>query len=270
MIELHNVTKYYPVNGGRRYILKNVSLVIPTDTNIAILGPNGAGKSTLLRLIGGAESANSGKVTTDCDVSWPLGLASGFQGSLTGRENVMFVCRINGLNRSEIQIVINNVIEFTELGAYFEMPVNTYSSGMRARLTFGLSMSFRFDVYLIDELTSVGDMIFREKAKKAFEELKQRASLVFVSHNMKTLKESCESALLLRDGKADYFEDINEAIAEYTRYVNPGKKSVVRARKAVKRVAKKATKKVAKKATKKVANKTLDIIDEIKNPRTTG
>ncbi|MEO5715023.1 MAG: ABC transporter ATP-binding protein [Luteolibacter sp.] len=218
MIELRNLTKYYPVQNGVRYVLRDVSLVIPTKANIAVLGPNGAGKSTLLRLIGGAEPADSGTIITDEEISWPLGLTSGFQGSLTGRQNVLFVCRINGLNSDESRYVIKQVVTFTELGEYFDMPVNTYSSGMRARLSFGLSMAFEFDVYLIDELTSVGDMTFRAKAKAAFQSIRKRASLIFVSHSMNTLRQSCQSALFLRDGLADFYSDIDEGIAAYTEY----------------------------------------------------
>lgn len=218
MIELRNLTKYYPVKSGRRYVLRDVSLIIPSTTNLAVLGPNGSGKSTFLRLIGGAEPADSGSIITDEEISWPLGLTSGFQGSLTGRQNVLFVCRINGLNIDESRYVISQVVTFTELGEYFDMPVNTYSSGMRARLSFGLSMAFEFDVYLIDELTSVGDMIFKEKAKAAFEKIRKRASLIFVSHNLKTLRQFCQSALFLREGLADFYPDIDEGIEAYTEY----------------------------------------------------
>lgn len=218
MIELRNVTKYYPVRNGVRYVLNNVSVTIPSNTNVAVIGSNGAGKSTFLRLIGGAEPANSGTILTDSEISWPLGLASGFQGSLTGRQNVLFVCQINGLNRSESRHVIRQVSEFAEIGEYFDMPVNTYSSGMRARLGFGLSMSFRFDVYLIDELTSVGDTNFKHKAQAAFSQICKRASLIFVSHNVKTLRNACQSALFLRDGHADFYPDIEEGIAVYAEY----------------------------------------------------
>jgi capsular polysaccharide transport system ATP-binding protein len=219
MIELRNVTKTYPVKNGLRYVLRNVSLVLPDRANIAVLGPNGAGKSTFLRLIGGAEAADSGTIITDADISWPLGISSGFQGSLTGRENVLFVCRINGLAPRQIKSVMAHVNEFAEIGEYFDMPVNTYSSGMRARLGFGLSMAFRFDVYLIDELTSVGDAIFRQKAKFAFEKISSRASLVFVSHNLKTLRQSCQSALFLRDGMADFYQNIDDGISAYQEYI---------------------------------------------------
>jgi capsular polysaccharide transport system ATP-binding protein len=218
MIELRNVTKHYPVRNGLRYVLRDVSLVIPDRTNLAVLGPNGAGKSTLLRIIGGAEPANSGTIITNSEISWPLGLTSGFQGSFTGRDNVRFVCQINGLSRDDTQEVMRQVTDFAEIGEYFDMPVKTYSSGMRARLSFGLSMAFDFDVYLVDELTSVGDTIFREKAKAAFERIRKRASLIFVSHNLKTLKESCQSALFLRDGMADFYKDIDQGIDAYTEF----------------------------------------------------
>lgn len=219
MIELRNVSKSYPVKNGLRHVLRDVSLLIPSRTNIAVLGPNGAGKSTLLRLIGGTEPADSGTIITDSEISWPLGLTAGFQGSLTGRQNVMFVCRINGLSTPQTQEVIRQVTEFMEVGEYFDMPINTYSSGMRARLSFGLSMVFDFDVYLVDELTSVGDAIFREKARVAFERIRQRASLIFVSHNLNTLRQSCESALFLRDGMVDFYKNIDEGVEAYTEYI---------------------------------------------------
>ena len=219
MIEIRNLTKYYPVKGGVRYVLRDVSLTIPSRTNLAILGPNGAGKSTFLRMIGGEEPPNSGTIITDQEISWPLGLTSGFQGSLTGRENVLFVCRINGLDFDESRYVVNLVSDFAEIGEYFDMPVGTYSSGMRGRLSFGLSMAFEFDVYLIDELTSVGDTNFREKAKAAFESIRKRASLIFVSHNIKILKQSCQSALFLRNGMADFYPNIDDGIEAYNEYV---------------------------------------------------
>lgn len=219
MIELKNVSKAYAVKNGLRHVLRDVSLLIPDRTSIAVLGPNGAGKSTLLRLIGGAEEADRGTIITDSDISWPLGLNSGFQGSLTGRQNVLFVCEINGLTPYAIQRVTDEVIAFAEIGEYFDMPVNTYSSGMRARLSFGLSMTFKFDIYLIDELTSVGDVIFREKAEAAFNQIRKRASLIFVSHNLTLLRQSCDSALFLRDGQADFFPNIDDGLEAYRLYV---------------------------------------------------
>jgi capsular polysaccharide transport system ATP-binding protein len=220
MIELRNVSKYYPLKSGVKHILKDVSLTIPSHTNLAVLGPNGAGKSTLLRLIGGAEAPNRGSIKSDMSISWPLGIGSGFQASLSGLQNVLFVCRINGLKPAQTRQVIDEVLEFTELGKYFELPVRTYSSGMRARLSFGLSMAFLFDVYLVDELTSVGDAVFRAKAKKAFDDMRDRSSLIFVSHNLQTLRESCDSALFLHEGTAAFFPDIEEGISAYQQYIS--------------------------------------------------
>jgi capsular polysaccharide transport system ATP-binding protein len=219
MIELRNVTKYYPITSGVRHILRNVSLTIPSSTNLAVLGPNGAGKSTFLRLIGGAESPNSGTIRSDQSISWPLGIGTGFQATLSGKQNVQFVCRINGLNSAQTRQVIDEVVDFAEIGEYFELPVKTYSSGMRARLSFGLSMAFEFDVYLIDELTAVGDAVFRAKAKKAFKDMRDRASLIFVSHNLQTLRESCDSALFLHDGTASFFPHIDDAISAYQEFI---------------------------------------------------
>ncbi len=262
MIELRNLTKYYPVKNGVRYVLRDVSLTIPSRTSLAVLGPNGAGKSTFLRLIGGAESADSGTIITDEEISWPLGLTSGFQGSLTGRQNVLFVCRINGLNSDQSRYVISQVTEFAELGEYFDMPVTTYSSGMRARLSFGLSMTFKFDVYLIDELTSVGDPIFREKAQAAFESIRKRASLVFVSHNLKTLRKSCDSALFLRDGLANFYPDIEEGLEAYSQYIQEHRDHQDRHAKfgpgAIRRAEKKAARQLARLAKANTASPAAD------------
>ena len=257
MIEIRNLTKYYPVKNGVRYVLRDVSLTIPSRTNLAILGPNGAGKSTLLRMIGGAEPADSGTILTDQEISWPLGLSSGFQGSLTGRENVLFVCRINGLSFDESRYVISQVVDFAEIGEYFDMPVSTYSSGMKGRLSFGLSMAFEFDVYLIDELTSVGDTIFREKAKAAFESIRKRASLIFVSHNIKTLRQSCQSALFMRDGMADFYPDIDEGIQAYNEYVREHRNNEnpeETGRKSLKGGAKRSARRKARRAKRQLEN----------------
>lgn len=220
MISIENVTKYYPMKGGEmHYVLKNLSLEIPSRRSIGILGPNGAGKSTLLRMIGGAEAPNSGRIRTNASISWSLGLGVGFQGSLTGRQNVLFVCQINGLSPSETAEVVQGVIDFSELGDFFDMPVKTYSSGMRGRLGFGLSINFDFDYYLIDELTSVGDAAFREKAKREFDRIKNASSLVYVTHNLQLLQQSCESALFLHEGNAIYYEDIQDGIKAYQEYI---------------------------------------------------
>ena len=226
MIRIRNLTKYYQVRGGRRhYVLRDANITIPANQSIGILGPNGAGKSTLLRMIGGAESPNKGTIETSSSISWPLGLRAGFQGSLTGRQNIMFVCRINGLDDAETEQVMDAVTLFSELGEYFDMPISSYSSGMRARLGFGLSINFDFDYYLIDELTAVGDATFRKKAKAEFEKIKKNSSLIFVSHNLKNLKQTCDSAIFLHDGNMSYYEKVDEGIDHYNEYMRSKRKA---------------------------------------------
>ncbi|MCU0977303.1 MAG: ABC transporter ATP-binding protein [Steroidobacteraceae bacterium] len=215
MIALDRVTKWYPTRGGRRYILRDVSMTLPRDRNIAILGRNGAGKSTFMRLVGGIEYPNSGTISTDLRVSWPMGLTGGFQGSLTGRQNSAFVCRIFSTDRREIAERVAYVWDFSELGEYFDMPLKTYSSGMRSRLAFALSMAFEFEVYLIDEITSVGDQAFREKSAAALEERRGRASVILVSHSMPMLRHLCDMGILLENGEVSAFDTVDEAIARY-------------------------------------------------------
>jgi len=269
MISIRNVTKYYPMRGGGlHYVLKDVSFDIPSNESIAIIGPNGAGKSTLLRLIGGAEAPDEGTITTESTISWPIGIKSGFQGSMTGRQNIHFACQINGLSKAEISEVSDAVFEFSELGEFYDMPVKSYSSGMRARLGFGLSVNFDFDYYLIDELTSVGDIIFKRKAKKEFKRIAEASSLIYVSHSLSSLRSACKSAIFLHDGTLSYYDDIEDGISAYEAYIEkktgipPKDKSKPSAKKRTpkkipKKIAKKATGKAAKKAAKKVIRRAI-------------
>lgn len=197
---------------GKKEIIKPVDLRFPKGRNIGLLGINGAGKSTLLRLIAGSEAPTTGKIIRNVKMSWPLGFSGGFNGSLTGAENMRFVCRIYG---HKIKQVEEFVREFSELGDYLDMPIRTYSSGMKARLAFGLSMAIDFDCYLVDEITGVGDRRFQEKCRDAFKERSKTSSLIMVSHNMPTLKEHCDMGLVLSDGKLSFYEDIDHAIEKY-------------------------------------------------------
>lgn len=215
MIELRNVTKSYRTRKGRHCVLKDLSLRLPSALNIGILGRNGAGKSTLLRIIGGIDYPDTGEVIADESISWPLALTGGFQGSMSGRENAKFVCRVYGSTEDELYRRIAFVHEFSELGDYFDMPVKTYSSGMRGRLGFALSIGFGFDVYLVDEVTAVGDQAFRRKCAQAFRALRGRSSLIMVSHNVDTLRRTCDIGLLLRDGQAEIYDRIDDAIRAY-------------------------------------------------------
>jgi capsular polysaccharide transport system ATP-binding protein len=214
MIELKNVTKYFDTNAGKRYILKDVTLTLP-DGNIGILGRNGAGKSTLMRMLGKIEFPNSGTISSNHTFSWPLGLGGGFVGNMTGRANVRFVCDLYGLDRDETHRVIEYVKEFSELGDYFDMPIKTYSSGMKGRLGFGLSLAIDFEYMIIDETLSVGDARFKKKAKEALMKKIENCHVILVSHEMKTLSEMCQTGLLVHEGQLHYYDDISEAISRY-------------------------------------------------------
>jgi capsular polysaccharide transport system ATP-binding protein len=216
MLEIKNITKYYPSRFGRQYALKDVSIKLPW-ANIALIGPNGAGKSTLLRIIGGTEFPNAGHIETKRSISWPLALGTGFQGSLSGRDNTRFVCRIHGIPESKLKEKEEFVKEFSELGDYFELPIKTYSSGMRSRFNFAVSMIYdlNFDILLLDEITSVGDYDFQKKSEEALQKRKESSKVMLVSHEMSLVEKLCDVALFIRDGKATFYENLAEAINEY-------------------------------------------------------
>lgn len=219
MIVLEDVHKRYRTDRGLgKWVLQGVTLQIPRHCNVGLIGRNGAGKSTLLRLIGGMDEPTRGRIEHHCRVSWPLGFGGGLQGSLTGRQNAKFVCRLHGLD-AEIPEKVAFVQDFTELGDAFDDPIRTYSSGMSARLKFALSLAFNFEVYLVDELTAVGDALFKRKAKQAFEKLAGQAGLIMVSHDETSLKQYCQAGIWLHQGQTYWFDDINEAIASYRKSI---------------------------------------------------
>ncbi|HYQ27535.1 MAG TPA: ABC transporter ATP-binding protein [Polyangiaceae bacterium] len=212
MIELEQISKAYATHKGKNVVLDSVTFSFPARTNIGILGKNGAGKSTLLRIIAGTEHADSGQVRRHGAVSWPIGFTGGFSGSLSGEENCRFVARIYG---ADIDEVVGFTADFAELGEYFYMPVQTYSSGMRARLAFGLSMAIEFDAYLVDEVTAVGDARFSEKCRKAFLARSGHSSVIIVSHSLSTVKDYCERCAVVKNGKLVCFDSVDEANSFY-------------------------------------------------------
>ncbi|CBV42277.1 ABC transporter ATP-binding protein [Halomonas elongata] len=214
MIEIRNLYKRYHNHHGSDWVLRNINLTIPMGVSVGLVGRNGAGKSTLLRLIAGMDVPERGSIHRGCRVSWPIGLSGGFQGSMTGRQNVKFVARVHG-GRQNVEDIIERVRDFAEIGEAFDEPIKTYSSGMRARLNFGLSLAFDFDVYLSDEATSVGDRAFKAKASKAFKDKVGKASLIMVSHGEGMLKELCQAGVYLQNGRATWYDDIKDAIAAY-------------------------------------------------------
>jgi capsular polysaccharide transport system ATP-binding protein len=209
MIRLDSVTKIYWAGSHRRTVLDRVSVTLDSRRSYGLIGPNGAGKSTLLRLIAGTELPNHGRVVREARISWPLAFTGGFHPLMTGRENIAFVARAYG---ADIRAVIDYVEDFAELGRYLDAPVNTYSSGMRARLAFGLSMAVEFDCYLVDELTAVGDARFRMRCAQAFAERRQRSGLIFVSHSMPSVLEFCDHCMVIHDSELLVFESVEDGI----------------------------------------------------------
>lgn len=215
MIKIENLTKSYRTPAGRHYVFKDLNIELPSGKSVALVGRNGAGKSTLLRMIGGIDRPDSGNIITDKTISWPVGLSGGFQGSLTGRENVKFVARLYA-KKDELKEKVAFVEEFAELGKYFDMPIKTYSSGMKSRLGFGLSMAFKFDYYLVDEVTAVGDARFKQKCADLFKARHAEASFLMVSHSLNSLKEFCDVALLIsKNNSISYFESVEKCIDKY-------------------------------------------------------
>ena len=216
MILLDNVSKRYRSDRGfSKLVLSDVNISIPSTSNVGLIGKNGAGKSTLLRLIAGADTPSQGKVIRTCRVSWPLGLAGGLVGNLTGRQNARFVCRINGVDAYEMREKLQFVQDFSELGEMFDFPISTYSTGMAARLKFALSLVFDYDVYLSDELVSVGDVAFQDKSRKAFKDKLGRAGLIMVAHSEKTLKDYCSAGIFIHEGHVHWFDSIDDAFNAY-------------------------------------------------------
>lgn len=214
MIRLHDICKSYRMGNRRRIILDHLNVDFVPGVNVGILGRNGAGKSTLMRIIGGAAYPDSGWVERTSSISWPIGFSGCFHGSLTGRANLRFVCRIYQANIKEVTAFVE---DFSELGAYMDVPVKKYSSGMKAKLAFGLSMAIGFDFYLIDEVTAVGDASFHAKSQQVFQERKAQSTLIVVSHSIGTIKTHCDVAGVLNDGNIVFYQNISDAVTEYER-----------------------------------------------------
>jgi capsular polysaccharide transport system ATP-binding protein len=215
MIIVDDVHKRYQTDHGpSKWILQGVTFTIPRNLSVGLIGANGAGKSTLLRIIGGVDQPNKGRVDRQCRVSWPMGFGGGLQGSLTGRQNAKFVCRIHG-HEADIPDRIAYIQDFAQIGEAFDEPVKTYSSGMKSRLQFALSLAFDFDVYSSDEVTATGDAAFKNKAAAAFKRLADHASIIMVSHGESTLRQFCSAGIWIHDGKAHWFDQIDDALKAY-------------------------------------------------------
>lgn len=209
MIELRGITKTYRLGSGYRRIVDNVTMTIPRGRSLGLLGRNGAGKSTLLRMIAGTVEPDKGRIIRRAAVSWPLGFAGSFHGMMTGAQNVRFVARIYGRDPDAL---IEYVADFAELGEALYMPVGSYSSGMRARLAFGVSMGVAFDYYLVDETTAVGDANFKKKCRTVFAERLVKSDVIMVSHSTAMLLDYCKAGAVLEDGRLTYYENIHDAV----------------------------------------------------------
>ena len=214
MIALENVTKHYPTRDGQVTVLDQVNLTVGRGEKVGILGRNGAGKSTMIRLISGAEAPTSGRIRRDMSVSWPLAFGGAFQGTLTGLDNLRFICRVYGTSTED---KIAGVQEFSELGRYLYEPVKNYSAGMRARLAFAISMAVEFDCFLIDEIVAVGDARFTEKCQHELFEKRRDRAMIIVSHQVAFVRDHCTRAAVLNGGKLDTYNDVEEALAIYAK-----------------------------------------------------
>lgn len=214
MIAINSVSKVYHTRQGPRTVLNDVSLRIKKGEKIGILGRNGSGKSTLIRLISGAELPTRGRIQRSMSVSWPLAFGGAFQGTLTGLDNLRFICRVYG---ADIKPAIPYVEEFSELGAYLREPVKNYSSGMRARLAFAISMAIEFDCFLIDEVIAVGDARFHDKCQTELFEKRRDRAMIMVSHDAHNIRMHCDSACVLENGGLRQFVDVDTAYEQYQR-----------------------------------------------------
>lgn len=214
MIELQNISKSYRISEGKKIVLDNISYKFSPGENVGIIGLNGAGKSTLMRIICGIEKPDSGRVIRHGKVSFPIGFSGGFSNNLTGRENLRLTCRLYG---EDIKKVTKFVDDFAELGLYMDMPIATYSSGMKAKLAFGLSMALNFDYYLVDEAHAVGDITFREKSVKLFEQRRKNSTLLVISHSPATIKQLCNKMLILYGGSLYEYQSLDEGFEIYNK-----------------------------------------------------
>ena len=211
-LQLIDVKKSYAVHGGRRTVLNGVNFEVRRGERVGVLGRNGAGKSTLIRLIGGADIPDSGQIDRGISVSWPIAFAGGFQGSLTGIDNLKFICRVYNAPYME---ALPFVEEFTELGAYLREPVKSYSSGMMAKLGFAISMAVEFDCFLIDEVLAVGDERFQAKCRHERFEVRSDRAMIMVSHDPGMIRQYCDRAAVLDKGRMVTYDNVYEAYKAY-------------------------------------------------------
>lgn len=212
MIQIENLNKSFWTDLGPKYVARNVNITFPSNVSVALLGRNGAGKSTMMQMIGGSVRPDDGHIHITGSMSWPVGFAGSFHRDLTGEQNVRFIARVYGVDTNEL---IGFVEDFAELGAHFRLPIRSYSSGMKSRLAFGVSIGIPFDTYLVDEVTSVGDASFRRKSRLVFRERMRGAGAVVVTHSMSEVRALCTAGAVLENGTLTYFHNVEDAISQH-------------------------------------------------------
>lgn len=212
MITFEDISKGFWVKGDYRPVIRNLNLHLPSGKSLALLGRNGAGKSTLLSIIAGTMRPDTGRIISDGSISFTVGFAGSFHGDMTGAQNTRFVARVYGVDTDELTAFVE---DFAEIGEHFNMPVRTYSAGMRSRLAFGISMGIKFDTYLIDEATATGDARFRRKSSEVFRTRMSQSSANMVSHSMADIRNFCDAGLVLHDGGIEVFDNVEDAIKRH-------------------------------------------------------
>lgn len=212
MIEFQDISKGFWVRGEYQPVIRNLNLTLPSGRSLALLGRNGAGKSTLLSMVAGTMRPDTGQIVSDGSISFTVGYAGSFHGDMTGAQNTRFVARIYGVDSDELTDFVE---DFAEIGKHFYMPVRTYSSGMKSRLAFGVSMGIKFDTYLIDEATATGDARFKRKSREVFRARMAESSAVMVSHSMGEIRNFCDAGLILHDGEVELYDDVENAIKRH-------------------------------------------------------
>lgn len=209
MIVLEDLWKRFP---SGPWVAQGIDAVFPAGQATALLGRNGAGKSSLLAMIAGTLRPDAGRILRQGRVSWPVGFAGAFHSDLTGAQNARFVARVYGVDSGAL---LTFVREVSGLGDAMRQPVRRYSSGMRARLGFAISMGIPFDMYLVDEVTAVGDAAFRRETSELLKARLGQAGAIVVSHAPAQLRGLCTAGAVLEDGRLRMFDDLDEAIAVY-------------------------------------------------------
>ena len=213
MIEFNNVSKSFWTGKQRKVILDGASFRVEVGKSVGVLAPNGTGKTTIINMMAGLEKPDEGTITRTCRVSFPLGFMGGVVNKHTGTENARYIARLYGLDPDYVEAFCRYLCGIKE---YFDMPIGTYSQGMRARFTFSLMLAMEFDIYLIDEgMPATTDVEFNRKAGSILKDRLANATVVIVSHQAKTLEKFAHAAAVLKGGKFYQFDTLDEAKALY-------------------------------------------------------